>query len=164
MNRRHGEGGHREPSGTWRTWRAMIQRCLHRGAADFPGYGGRGITVCDRWRVFENFRDDMGPRPPGATIERIDNDGGYEPGNCRWATWREQANNKRTNRRLSHAGVTLTMAEWAEKLGIRYGTLSERLRRGWPIADALTHPLCPGVRPFAMTAAAERAAEEEHHG
>ena len=93
---RHGESTRtrRTPENT--AWQNMKARCLRPTHPSYRYYGGRGITVCDRWLTFENFLADMGRRPEGLTLERIDNDGNYEPGNCRWATWSEQRRNQRT--------------------------------------------------------------------
>jgi hypothetical protein len=105
----------------------MRQRCNNPKDAYFADYGGRGITVCDRWASFENFLADMGICPPGLTIERKNNDGNYEPDNCCWATYFEQGRNKRNTRWVTHAGETLTLAEWSRKLGVEASTL----RRNW---------------------------------
>lgn len=87
----HGQVG----TGTYGSWSAMLQRCTNPRNKEYPNYGGRGVRVCDLWRQFENFLADMGPRPPGLTLDRINTDGHYEPGNCRWATASEQASNRR---------------------------------------------------------------------
>ncbi len=114
--------------------RDMIQRCTNPKDTGYRRYGGRGITVCERWLAsFQNFLDDMGSCPsPKHTIERIDNNGPYSPENCRWATWVEQCNNKRTNRFLTHDGETMTIVEWSRRTGINESTLYSRAERGLP--------------------------------
>lgn len=96
---RHGMWG----TSTYKTWQAMKQRCLNPNNIDWPSYGGRGITVCERWLDFKNFIADMGERPEGLTIERINNDGNYELSNCKWATYKEQNNNQRNSLKYSKA-------------------------------------------------------------
>jgi hypothetical protein len=117
----------------------MKARCFNPGSTSFADYGGAGITVCDRWLVFENFLADMGRKPSSAhSVERIDNAGGYEPGNCHWATVTDQANNRRSNVWFSHNGETLTLAQWARKVGVRYTTLHWRVRiAGWAFDKAI---------------------------
>ena len=94
----HGHGRHDDLSPEYRTWKAMRQRCMNPRAKNYRHYGGRGITVCERWNTFTNFLADMGPKPKGRSIDRINNDGNYEPSNCRWATPKEQAKNTRKRR------------------------------------------------------------------
>ena len=128
----------RSASRVYRIWLAMRSRCSRKSNAQYKDYGGRGITVCDRWLSFENFLADMGEPPSSEhTIERRDNDGPYTPENCRWATRGEQANNKRTSHFITHDGQTLTLTQWSMKLGIPPMTIWNRLRRGWTVADAL---------------------------
>ena len=116
----------------------MISRVANPNIRQWADYGGRGITVCDRWREFENFAKDMGSTfSPELQLDRIDNDGPYSPENCRWATRTEQARNKRNNRRIEVNGVTLTLVEWSERLGIDQDNISNRLRRGWTVERAL---------------------------
>jgi len=99
-------------------WSGMKRRCQNKKDKDYPRYGGRGIGLCERWQKFENFLADMGPRPsPDHTVEREDNDKGYGPDNCIWATLDVQAWNKRSTRWLTHDGVTLPLAEWARRQG-----------------------------------------------
>lgn len=115
---------------TYISWERMISRCLSESCPGFRDYGGRGIRVCDRWKDFTAFYEDMGDRPKGTTLGRINNDGDYEPGNCRWETHVQQARNKRNTRKVSHQGLDLTLAEWSERTGIKYCTLWSRWRRG----------------------------------
>lgn len=169
-------------------WAGIISRCRNPSNNAYPRYGGRGITVCDRWlNSFENFYADMGPRPtPEHSIDRVNNDGNYEPGNCRWATDIEQANNKRNNiivgesgltlaqiaagssigyknlhqrlsrgmcledalstelreaKKYTHDGVTLTLSEWSDKLGIQVTTLEYRLNKGWELSKVFGEPI-----------------------
>lgn len=119
-------------------WQKIKQRCLDSNHKMYSKYGGRGISVCERWLKFENFYSDMGRRPgPGYSIDRIDNDGDYCKGNCRWATWKQQGRNRGTNRFLDIDGKKMIAIEWCEKTGANYNTVCSRLRRGWSDRDAL---------------------------
>lgn len=139
---RHGHA--RDSTGAspeYRSWRAMLWRCDLKRVTENPRYGGRGIKVCDRWRIFENFLVDMGPRSLGTTIDRYpNNDGNYEPGNCRWATPKQQGENRSTSRFIEHEGETLTLTGWAERFGIAKHLLWSRLKGGWLMGEALTAP------------------------
>ena len=127
---------------TYRAWSSMKQRCLNPNVEQYPNYGGRGITLCDRWMLFTNFIEDMGLSPsPAHSIDRIDNNIGYSPENCRWATLIEQANNKRSNRRITVSGETKTVREWSRHLGISNDVIYERLRIGWSEIRAVTEPV-----------------------
>lgn len=127
---------------TYRSWISMRQRCQNQRLRQYADYGGRGIRVCERWQVFENFYADMGERPEGCTLDRIDGNGNYEPGNCRWAPPKTQSRNWRNaNHRITYAGETLTLAEWSERVGIEHHTLQYRLRQGWTAEAALTTPV-----------------------
>jgi len=111
----------------------MIARCHNPKSGKYSFYGARGISVCDRWRnSFDDFVADMGPRPTGSTIEREHNAGNYEPENCRWATVKEQARNRRSNRIITFNGETLTLAEWCERYNLHQVTVGRRLNAGWP--------------------------------
>jgi hypothetical protein len=121
-------------------WGNMINRCHCETNKDYFRYGAKGIRVCDRWQEsFEAFFEDMGPRPSSRhSVDRIDGTKGYEPGNCRWATSKEQANNRRNNKIVEFRGESHTVAEWAEILGITYSALSQRLWKGWDVERAFT--------------------------
>lgn len=142
-NLKHGHcvrGEDRPPE--YNVWVKIRKRCLNPSDKDFCKYGARGITVCDEWQQsFEAFRSDMGPRPSKAhSIERKDNDGPYAPWNCRWATAKEQAENRRSSVILEHDGRRLTQMEWSRITGIGVTTICYRLSAGWSVADALTIP------------------------
>lgn len=124
------------------SWCGMVRRCEKTTCEDYPGYGGRGITVCLRWRKsFADFLADMGLKPSrGLSIERLDVNGNYEPGNCIWATPTQQARNKRNSRIIEHNGTSLTLAEWAERLGLDSSVVESRIKRGWLVGDAVTTP------------------------
>ena len=127
---------------TYLTWHHMKQRCLNKTDQAYPYYGGRGIKICKRWENnFENFLQDMGEKPEGLTIERIDNNGDYEPENCKWATYEEQSNNRRSNKIIEHNGKKQNIKQWSKELGIEYGTLHCRFYRGWSAERALTTPV-----------------------
>jgi hypothetical protein len=121
----------------WRSWSMMLDRCRNTRSESYSNYGGRGIIVCERWLKFENFLADMGKRPVGTTLDRYpNNDGNYEPGNSRWATRVEQANNTRRNRMIQYAGRSLSLADWSRDLCVTYKTLQQRLDRN-PNVDAV---------------------------
>lgn len=128
-------------SRTYAAWSAMKYRCLARSCNAFPNYGGRGIKICDRWMRFENFLKDMGECPPHLTLERIDNDDNYRPGNCEWREMAEQNRNRRDSVKLTVGGNTLNASVWCRTLGMAKSTLHNRLRRGWTSEKALTTPV-----------------------
>ena len=138
---RHGHNPKSGPSGTYKSWLGMVYRGSGNGTAiTRASYRDRGIVVCARWRLFDHFLDDMGCRPEGTSLDRIDNDGDYEPGNCRWATATQQARNKRNNRHITHGGETLTCSGWEERTGIKSATIRARLDAGWSAAKTLATP------------------------
>ena len=124
----------RELSGAYISWLRMMARCFQVKSKDFPRYGGRGITVCERWRNFTYFLADMGERPKhaGVSIERIDNSGNYEPSNCRWATTQEQSFNRRSNRIIDTPSGPMSLLKAANLYGLGRCTLESRIKRGWP--------------------------------
>lgn len=146
MYERHGHVIGRKRSSTHYSWTNMVARCTNPNRQDFKHYGGRGITVCERWRnSFADFLADMGEKPAGTSLDRIDNERGYEPGNCRWATRTEQMQNTRTNRQITFGGETLTLGAWARRIGINHESLRARLQN-WPLERALTEAPKPDHR------------------
>ncbi len=123
-------------------WASMRARCYNPHNQAWANYGGRGIAVCDAWALFSGFFADMGPRPEGGMLERIDNDMDYSPDNCRWATRRDQNLNKRNNVLISLDGETHPLSVWAERFGLKYGTVHQRITKyGWTPEQALKTPL-----------------------
>lgn len=137
-NARHGLSKFPE----YNSWTGLRERCRNPANKDWPNYGGRGITVCERWEDFENFMSDMGRRPgPKYSIERLDTNGPYAPGNCRWATAKEQCNNKRNTRVITAFGESKPITEWAERLGVTTAVIYGRIDRfGWPPEKAVSVP------------------------
>lgn len=136
----HTRNGHFSPE--YESWRGMNERCNNPNHNRYDLYGGRGIVVCERWRKFENFLEDMGLKPsPTHSIDRYPNkDGNYEPVNCRWATDAEQVRNNSRTHFIEHNGIRLCLTDWALRVGMKRNTLQSRLRLGWNIEDALNAP------------------------
>ena len=135
--------GDRHP--LFKTWCEMRYRCEKPAKWQYKYYGGKGIKVCDRWRQFENFVADMGPRPAGATLDRVDTTGDYSPENCRWASKKQQANNHGINHWITVDGERMTLAQASEKYGVKLGTIWARLKNyGWSEQEAAT------VKPYAQ--------------
>ncbi len=138
----------------YQAYSSMVHRCYSIGRQNYKYYGGRGIKICDRWKdSFENFYEDMGERPDGKTLDRIDNDGDYTPENCRWATRKEQQRNTRKNVMLTYNGRTQCIAAWAEEYGLHPSILHGRLYKcGWSVERALVRPVgVNGGRPTLIT-------------
>lgn len=137
----HGRRG-KNRSAEYRAWSAMIQRCTNKKGKHHHYYIDKGIIVCKRWREsFESFLSDIGTRPsPKHSLDRINNDGNYEPSNCRWATRQEQMLNCRRNRRLQLGGVSMTISQWAIFTGLSFDAIRHRLKRGWTVEKTLTTP------------------------
>lgn len=126
----------------FKIWHGMIERCIRDSHSSFKYYGLKGIKVCDEWLSFEKFYKDMGSRPKGMTLDRINSSGDYCKENCRWATVREQNNNRSSNHKITFKDKTQNLTEWANENGILHETLSLRLRKyGWSIERALTTPV-----------------------
>lgn len=135
---KHGHKRRSQTSPTYVSWNMMLARCYRPSSPSFKDYGARGITVCARWHDFSAFLEDLGPRPEGRSLDRIDFNGNYEPGNVQWSTRLHQNRHKRNVRRLEFAGHSLTLAEWSERIGVNRSTLSQRLHAyRWPVAKVL---------------------------
>ena len=122
-------------------WRAMKHRCLNPNNKHYKDYGGRGIIVCERWLDFNNFLVDVFPRPPKFSLERINNNENYCPENVRWASMKDQQNNRRNNRKITLKEITKTLTEWSRETGLSIHVIFYRLKRGWSIERTLTEPL-----------------------
>lgn len=128
---RHGHSRNNQTTPTYRSWRNMLDRCFSESSPNYKYYGARGIKVCQRWKSFENFIADMGERPVGMFLDRVDNDGNYEPGNCRWSTARSQACNRRNTVTVVVDGVDRPLIEVCRERGLNYNAAHRRLRRGF---------------------------------
>jgi hypothetical protein len=138
----HSNGHGKSGSPEYRSWAKMRRRCRDTKDNRYPRYGGRGITVCERWENFELFLADMGPKPTQKhTIHRKDNDLNYEPGNCCWADIKTQERNRSNNRLLTVSGETKCLSEWAEGIGADMKTLWQRLHRGWSPERTVSTPI-----------------------
>lgn len=133
---------------TYSSWKSMKARCLNPGSPSYPNYGGRGITICDRWlNSFDNFLADMGPRPSRAySIERENTNGNYEPGNCVWATKQVQQSNRRDSRYVVINGERITFEEWARRNGVSRQCLNNRLKSGMTLEEAISKPIIKRIR------------------
>jgi hypothetical protein len=132
---------------TYNCWKDMRKRCNNPASMYYYRYGGRGIKVCPEWDVFQNFLADMGPCPDGYSIERLDIEKGYEPGNCKWIPLNRQQRNTSKSRRVTAFGKTQLVVEWAEEYGLSAGTLSARINKlGWPAERAISTPARPTRR------------------
>lgn len=137
------------------TWAAILSRCRNPNSYKYKDYGGRGIKVCSRWENgdgirtgFQCFLSDIGQKPsPKHSVDRINNDGDYEPSNCKWSTNKRQANNRRSNRKLTYQGESMSMMDLADKYRMSYFVLRNRISRGWPVDKAITMPLGTGYLP-----------------
>ena len=133
----HGHAYRGQMTPEYRAWQSMLSRCRNENDSRYDQYGGRGIKVCKRWEKFENFLEDLGPRPKGKRLGRTNINTGYTPANCRWVDLEESMNNRTDTTLIRFRGKTQSIAKWARELGINPATLSSRLRRGWSKARAL---------------------------
>jgi hypothetical protein len=132
---------YKDQRATFVVWRNMMSRCYDKGHKSYKDYGARGITVCLRWRTYANFLSDMGKRPAGLTLERLNNARGYSKANCKWATVKEQTRNTRGNTMITWLGETKCLVEWCEDMGITPALYLNRLRQGWDLDRIFTEPV-----------------------
>lgn len=139
---RHGHSKRASITAEYNSWISMKTMCNNPNYSGYSDYGGRGISVCDRWGTFDNFLKDMGKKPsPKHSLDRIDNDGNYEPGNCRWATRKQQSRNRRGNRLVNFKGSSMPLAAAIEISGLGHEVVNKRIQRGWTVGAALSTPL-----------------------
>jgi hypothetical protein len=150
---RHGHYVGDRASPTYVSWQNMRTRCMNPNDPTYPRYGGAGVTICKRWGRFSAFLADMGERPDGATLDRIDGRKGYSKSNCRWATRQEQARNRYTSVLVSDGADTICVAELARRRGApaTVSTIYRRLRAGWSVDDAVSAPPHPSLTAFGRT-------------
>lgn len=134
---KHGHSKRGAMTGTYQSWHHMVQRCTNPQQLHYAEYGGRGISVCESWHTFTNFLSDMGERPQGLTIERIDNNGNYEPRNCKWASRRDQSRNQRRNRWFEWKGERRLLKDIEIMERVPHATLHARLAKGLTIEEAI---------------------------
>lgn len=141
-NRKSVMGGDSTRHELYSVWKGIKKRCLNKNCKSYKNYGGRGITICKRWeKSFRNFVEDMGERPFGHSIDRIDNNKGYSPDNCRWADNCQQSNNKRSSKYITHNGIKKTYAQWSLFLNGNKALVYNRIRKGWSEEQAVTKPV-----------------------
>ena len=142
---KHGEAKRKNGTRTrlYVIWCHMIERCENVNSTRYADYGGRGIRVCDEWKDFAVFRDWAVENGYSSelSIDRLNNDGDYEPSNCKWSTRKEQGNNKRNNRLLTYKGRTQTMTQWADEIGMNPDTFKYRIYLGWSVERAIEEPI-----------------------
>lgn len=140
-NTTHGYAARDKQSHIYRVWKSMRKRCNNPKSKDFRLYGGKGVKVCSRWQDFKNFHDDMAASyQPGLEIERLDSNGDYSPENCKWGTEREQALNTNRAHLVTFRGETLNLSLWAERFGLAYELLRQRLKAGWSMEESISRP------------------------
>ena len=157
-NTKHGHHRRGKTTSEYSTWANMLARCFDSKHKDFHLYGGRGITVCDAWKDFSTFLAAVGSKPNGHTLDRVNVDVGYEPGNVRWATNKEQARNKRNNRVLEHNGKSMCVADWVDETGLSSSLIINRIEYlGWSVEKTLSTPArkCKPRNKFAAEVAQE---------